>query len=180
MKEGLNLLPSVAKFQAAKIKLKKKINLSMGIFLGGWVLFVIIVFGWLGLNNFLLNKAKKENSSALNQYKSLVSSVVLSKKNKYQAKLVGKVLSERFEYGASIDKITKLFSENIILENFEIKNKKQFILKGFLSDGSKIIEVEEKVRDINLGLFSDFKSAKLNSMSVDAGGWKFEMEVNLI
>jgi len=180
MKEGLNLLPSVAKFQAAKIKLKKKINLSMSIFLGCWVLFVIIVFLWVGLNNLLLNKAKKENILALNQYKSLVSSVVLSKKNKYQAKLVGKVLSERFEYGASIDKITKIFSDSIVLENFEIKNKKQFILKCSLIDGSNMIEVEEKIRDINLGLFSDFKSANLNSIGIEAIGWKFEMEVNLI
>jgi hypothetical protein len=180
MKEGLNLLPSVAKFQAAKIKLKRKVILFMGIFLGCWVLSIVIVFVLLGLNNLLLNKAKKENTSTLEQYKSLVNSVVLSKKNKYQAKLVGKVLSERFEYGASIDKITKIFSENIILENFEIKNKKQFILKCFLSDGSKMVEVEEKVRDINLGLFSDFKSAKLSSIGVDVNGWKFEVEVNLI
>ncbi len=180
MKEGLNLLPSVAKFQAARIKLKKKINLVMGVFLGLWVLFVVIVFSWLGFNNFLLNRAKKENTSALNQYKSLVTNVVLSKKNKYQAKLVGKVLSERFEYGASIDKITKIFSENIIVENFEIKNKKQFMLKGVLYSGINMVEVEEKVRDINLGLVSGFKSAKLNSINVDASGWTFEMEVNLI
>ena len=180
MKEGLNLLPSVAKFQASKIKLKKKISLVTGIFLGCWVLLVIIIFVWLGFNNYLLDKAKKENTSALNQYKTLVTSVVLSKKNKYQAKLVGKVLSERFEYGASIDKITKIFSENIVLENFEIKNKKQFILKCFLNDGSSMIEVEEKIRDINLGLFSDFRSANLNSVGVEATGWKFEMEVNLI
>jgi len=180
MKEGLNLLPSVAKFQAAKVKLKKKISLVTGIFLGCWVLSMVIIFVWLGLNNILLNKAKKENTSTLNQYKSLVSSVVLSKKNKYQAKLVGKVLNERFEYGASINKITKIFSGNIVLENFEIKNKRQFILKCFLFDGSSMIEVEEKVRDINLGMFSDFKSAKLNSIGVDKDGWKFEMEVDLI
>lgn len=180
MKEGLNLLPSVAKFQAAKVKLKKKISLVTGIFLGCWVLSMVIIFAWLGVNNLLLDRAKKENTSTLNQYKSLVSSVVLSKKNKYQAKLVGKVLSERFEYGASIDKITKIFSENIVLENFEIKNKKQFILKCFLNDGSRMLEVEEKVRDINLGLFSDFKSAKLNSISIDKNSWKFEMEVDLI
>ena len=180
MKEDLNLLPSVAKFQAAKIKLKKKINVSMAIFLSVWVLFMLVVFVWLGFTNILLNKANKENTLVLNQYKTLVGSVVLSKKNKYQAKIVGKVLSERFEYGVSIDKITKIFSENIILDNFEIKDKKQFVLKGFLDNGSNIIEVEEKVRDINLGLFSDFSSAKLNSLSVEKNGWTFEMEVNLI
>lgn len=180
MKEGLNLLPSVAKFQAVRIKLKKKISFSMGVFLSFWVLFMVIVFGWLGFNNFLLNRAKKDNATALSQYKSLVTNVVLSKKNKYQAKLVGKVLSERFEYGASINKITKIFSENVVLENFEIKSKKQFILKGFLTNGVNMVEVEEKVRDINFGLIAGFKSAKLNSIGVDANGWTFEVEVNLI
>jgi hypothetical protein len=180
MKEGLNLLPSVAKFQAARMKLKKKINLGIGIFLCFWVFFMIIVFSWLGFSNYLLKKAKKDNTLALNQYKSLVTNVVLSKKNKYQAKLVGKVLSERFEYGASIDKITKIFSENVVIENFEIKRKKQFILNGVLVDGLNMIEVEEKVRDINFGLISGFKSAKLNSVAVNADGWTFEMEVDLI
>jgi len=180
MKEGLNLLPSVAKFQAARIKLKKQISFSMAIFLGAWILSIIVVFVWLGLTNYLLVRAKKDNDVVLNQYKSLVTNVVLSKKNKYQAKLVGKVLSERFEYGASIEKITKIFSENIVLDNFEIKNKKQFILKGTMFDGKNIIEVEEKVRDINLGFLSDFKSAKLNSVSINGGGWSFEMEVDLI
>lgn len=179
MKEGLNLLPSVAKFQAARINLKKKIGIVMAIFLGVWIFSIIVVFVWIGINNFLLNKAKKENTLALDKYKTLVTNVVVSKKNKYQAKLVGKVLKERFEYGASIEKITKIFSENIVLENFEIKEKKQFLLKYSLTNGKDLVEVEEKVRDINLGLMSDFKSAKLNTIGVD-DSWTFEMEVTLI
>ncbi|MFA7676371.1 MAG: hypothetical protein WCY28_03120 [Candidatus Shapirobacteria bacterium] len=179
MKEGLNLLPSVAKFQAARINLKKKIGLAMAIFLGVWILSIIIVFVWIGINNFLLNKAKKQNTLALDRYKTLVTNVVISKRNKYQAKLVGKVLKERFEYGASIDKITNLFSENIALENFEIKEKKQFLLKYSLTNGTNLVEIEEKVRDINLGLMSDFKSAKLSSIKID-GIWTVEMEVSLI
>ncbi|MDD4026908.1 MAG: hypothetical protein PHO75_01800 [Candidatus Shapirobacteria bacterium] len=179
MKEGLNLLPSVAKFQAARINLKKKIGLAMAIFLGVWILSIIIVFVWIGINNFLLNKDKKQNTLALDRYKTLVTNVVISKRNKYQAKLVGKVLKERFEYGASIDKITNLFSENIALENFEIKEKKQFLLKYSLTNGTNLVEIEEKVRDINLGLMSDFKSAKLSSIKID-GIWTVEMEVSLI
>jgi len=179
MKEGLNLLPSVAKFQAAKIKLKKKINLIIGIFLGCWILLAMTIFGWLWFNNYSLKKAESKNVVALNKYKSLATNVVLSKKNKYQAKLVGQVLSERFEYGTSIEKITNLFSENIILENFEIKDKKQFVLKGVVFSGINIKEVEEKIRDINLGLYSDFSSAKLNLINIVSNGWVFEMEVNL-
>lgn len=181
MKEGLNLLPSVAKFQAAKIKLKKKINLGMGIFFGFWFLLTLIIFVWLGVNNYRLDLAKKENTAALNKYKSLVTSVVLSKKNKYQAKVVGRVLSERFEYGTSIEKINKMFSSKVNVENFEIKAKRQFIINGILLNGADMLEVEEKVRDINLGLLDGFKSASLDLISINSdGSWIFKMEVNLI
>ena len=179
MKEGLNLLPSVAKFQAAKVNLKKKIGLGM-VFFRFLVLFIIVVFVWLGIDGFLLNKAKKENTLALDRYKTLVTNVVISKKNKYQAKLVGKVLNERFEYGASIEKIKNIFSENITLEDFEIKNKKQFILKYSLNDGSNMNEVEGKIRDINAGFITDFKLVKLDSIDVKDNGWGFEMEVTLL
>ncbi|MFA6185246.1 MAG: hypothetical protein WCT51_01675 [Candidatus Shapirobacteria bacterium] len=180
MKEGLNLLPSVAKFQAAKIKLKKRINFGMSIFFGCWVLSVIVIFSWLWFCNYSLKKTENKNTTALNKYKSLATNVVLSKRNKYQAKLVGQVLKERFEYGSSIEKITNLFSENITLENFEIGNKKQFMLKGVMTNGKDISEVEEKVRDINLGLYPDFRLAKLNSISIGSNNWTFEMEVDLI
>lgn len=180
MNEGLNLLPSMAKFQAAKIRLKKRINLGMGIFFGCWVLLVIIILGWFWFNNFLLKKAENKNTTALNNYRSLATSVVLSKKNKYQAKVVGQVLKERFEYGSTIEKITNLFSENIILENFEIGDKKQFLLKGSIINGINISEIEDKVRDINLGLYPDFSLAKLNSVAISENGWTFEMEVDLI
>ena len=180
MNEGLNLLPSMAKFQAAKIRLKKRISLGMGIFFGCWVLLVIIILSWFWFSNFLLKKAESKNITALNNYKSLATDVVLSKKNKYQAKLVGQVLKERFEYGSSIEKITNLFSGDITLKNFEIKDKKLFLLKGTVVNGINISEVEDKVRDINLGLYSDFSKAKLNSVAISYDGWTFEMEVNLI
>ena len=180
MKEGLNLLPSVAKFQAAKIRLKKRINLAMIVFLGGWVFVMVVVFGWLWTNELLLTNAKKANTSALNKYKSLANNAVLSKKNKYQAKLVGEVLNQRFEYGTSIQKITTLFSDNVVLKNFQINGTKQFILDGYLANGANMDEVEEKVNNINSGLVSDFKSAKLDSIDINGDGWSFQMEVNLI
>lgn len=178
MKEGLNLLPSVAKFQASKIKLKAQLKLGMNIFLGFWIVLIVIIFGWLWLNNYSLKKAVSKNTIALNKYKSLSTNVVLSQKNKYQAKLVGQVLNERFEYGSLIIKITSLFPKDITMENFEIKSKKQFMIKGSVS-GPNMIEVEDKIKDINLGLYSDFSSAELKSVGVGSDGWKFEMEVNL-
>lgn len=180
MKEGLNLLPSMAKFQMVKIKLKKNINRVMIVFLVLWVLSVAVIFGWLQVNNLLLKQTETKNTKALNNYKSLATNVVLSKKNKYQAKLVGQILKERFEYGSLIKKITAFFPSNISLENFKIKSKKQFILNGVLTNGSDMNDVEDKIRDINLGLYPDFASAKLTSVEVNYKGWLFEMEVNLI
>ncbi len=180
MKQDLNLLPSVAKFQAAKVKLKKKIIFFSTIFLAIWVFLLVVVFVWLGINNILLTRAKKNNTMVLDQYKSLVTNVVLSKKNKHQAKIVGSVLSKRFEYGASIEKIINLFSGAIILEDFKIADKKHFVLNGKVNDGSEFIQVEEMIRDINLGLMPDFKSAKLSNISIKDNVWIFEMGVDLI
>lgn len=179
MREGLNLLPSVAKFQAAKIKLKKKINLIMFLFLGLWVLSVLVVFGIFLANDYSLKNAEKKKNLALNKYKTLVTNVVISQKNKYQAKLVGQVLKERFEYGTSIEKVTNLFSENIELESFEIKTAKKFLLKGYLRDGRNLSEVEEKVKNISKGLYEGFDRANLTSVIVSGKGWTFEVEVDL-
>jgi hypothetical protein len=178
MKEGLNLLPSVAKFQAAKIKLKKGIGLGMGFFVGLWILLLLAVFGWLFFNNYSLKKAQSANSLVSNKYKTLATSVVLSKKNKYQAKIVGQVLNERFEYGTLIQEVTNLFSENVTLGDYQIKDKKQFLLKGNLVNGSNMDEIENKIKEINSGKYPDFSSAKLKTIMVTSTGWSFEMEVS--
>lgn len=180
MIDGLNLLPSEAKFQAAKIKLRKKIYLFMLIFAGFWVLLVIIIFVWLSINKTLFNSSEKKYQKSLNEYKTLANNVVLTQKIKYQAKLVGKVLSGRFEYGNSIKNINSIFSNNINIDGFEIKNKNKFILTGIINEGKYMDEVENKILEINDGKTEIFKSAKLSSISVDVNNkWNFEMEVDL-
>ena len=178
MIDGLNLLPSEAKFQAAKIKLLKKIYLFMAIFAGCWVLLLITVFAWLIVNKTLLTNAEKKYNTSLNEYKTLANNVVLTQKIKYQAKLVGKVLNERFEYGESIKNVNSIFSNNVNVDSFEIKDKNKFILTGILNDGKYMDEVEEKLASINNGEINGFKSAKLTSIAVGLDNkWKFEMEV---
>ena len=53
-------------------------------------------------------------------------------------------------------------------------------MKGALKNAVNMIEVEEKVRDINAGYMSDFKAARINKINVGRDGWNFEMEVDLI
>lgn len=178
MTDGLNLLPSEAKFQAAKIKLRKKVYSFMAIFAGCWVLLIVIIFAWLIVNKTLLANVEKKYQRTLNEYKTLANNVVLTQKIKYQAKLVGKVLNERFEYGESIKNINSIFSNNIDLDSFEIKDKNKFTLTGVLNDGKFMDEVEEKLLEINNGKMDDFKSAKLTSIAVGLDNkWTFEMEV---
>ncbi len=178
MKEGLNLLPSVAKFQASKIKLKKQIRMGMLVFLSFWILLILAIFIQLWFNNYSLKTTKNKYAVASTKYQSLTTSVVLSKRSKYQAKLVGQVLNERFEYGSLIVEISNFFPENVKMENFEIKNKKQFMIKGIVS-GPEMDEIEDRINNINNGKEQNFSSAKLKNISISADGWKFEMEVNL-
>jgi len=180
MIDGLNLLPSEAKFQAAKIKLRKKIYLFMSIFTGVWVLLIIIIFVWLIISKTLFVNSEKKYQKSLAEYKTLANNVVLTQKIKYQAKLVGKVLSGRFEYGNSIRNINSIFSSNINIDGFEIKNKNKFILTGIINEGKYMDEVENKILEINGGKTEVFKAAKLSSISVGFDNkWNFEMEVDL-
>ena len=180
MKEGLNLLPSVAKFQATKIKLKRKINLIMIVVFGGWTLVIAAIFGIWAFSSYSLNKAKSKNDSALKQYKTLVESVVLSVKNKHQAKVVKKVLAERFEYGSSIRAVREMFSENVVISNLEINSNKNYIVSGYLRNAVNMSEVESIIKDISMGYMPEFKSAKLLSLEVTPSGWLFALQLELL
>lgn len=180
----LNLLPSSAKFQADKIRLKSKITLFMWIFGGVWFVIVIGVFGFWIVTRIVLDKNKSGYQAVFNQYKSLAGNVILSQRIKYQAKMVGKVLGERFEYSTSFRKISgDLFNnDNIIIDSFEIDNNKSkiFNINGSVLRGIDLDEVEKKVDDINNGEVAGFAAAKLNSVEVTKDNiWKFYMEVKL-
>ena len=180
MSMNLNLLPSQAKFQAAKIKLKSRVKLFVWIFSGVWAASVLIVFILLMLKNYNLGIAEKKLKTEQDQYKALSGDAVLSYQLKYQAKLVGKVLTDRFEYGKSIEKINSIFSSNVNLDKYKIINLKQFLLDGSTKEGRNIDEVEKTVKAINHGEMEDLESAKLNTVLVNNdNSWNFVMEVKL-
>jgi hypothetical protein len=175
----LNLLPSQAKFQAAKIKLKKRVMFFVWIFSGMWAVLVLTVFTILIFNQINLKNAEKKLTIEQNQYKTMSEDAVLSYQIKYQAKLVGKVLLDRFEYGKSIEKINNIFPSNVVMNNYKITNLKQFILDMTAPDGKSMDEVEKIVKAINRGEMEDLESAKINSISIENDGWKFIMEVKI-
>jgi len=178
MSMDLNLLPSRAKFQAAKIKLRKQVIFFVWIFVSVWVALVAVVFVISIIVNFNLNSVQKKYTAEQNRYKLLAEDVSISYQIKYQAKLVGTALSNRFEYGASINKIYNLFSSNISIDSYEIKGPKIFSVDAKVINGKNLDEVEQKIMDINGGNSPDFDSAKLKSIKVESNGtWNFIMEV---
>ena len=176
----LNLLPSQAKFQAERMHLKAIIDNFLWIFGGVWILLVIVVFLLELVLNLSLTKFNKDYEKASNQYQSLAGNMVLNQKIKYQAKIVAKVLSDRFEYGKSMKLVEELFPEKIIIDKLEVVEVKKIQVSGSVSTGSDLNDLEDKIDQINRGLVDRVDSIKVNDISVDpVKGWKFVVEVKL-
>lgn len=177
----LNLLPSEAKFQAEKMHLKKVIsNITWGM-CGVWLIAVIIVFGLNLIYQLNQNQLNKKYQKLADQYKGLSQDILKNQQIKHQAKVVAMVLKERFEYGSSMEKIKNIFSDKVIINNFNLEESKVYKVEAIVPDTKNINEVEMKIEDINRGVINGFKSAKLLNLTVDGTkGWKFIMEVTLL
>jgi hypothetical protein len=177
----LNLLPSQAKFQAERMHLKVLLTNFLWIFGGFWLLLVIGVFLFNFILNLSLKKLDTDYKKVSAQYQSLSENMVLNQKIKYQAKVVAKVLSDRFEYGESMKIVSELFSDKVIINNLDISDRSKFEISGSVIDGEYMDEVEALVAEINSGQVIGVKSAEIKSVSVDTvKGWTFTMEVGLI
>ena len=176
----LNLLPSEAKFQAEKMRLKSLINNFLWVFGGIWLLLVVVIFVIGFILQLNLDKLNKDYEKALNQYESMLGSMAINQKVKYQAKVVGKVLADRFKYGESMENVRGLFSNNVTINNLEIQEAKKFVIYGSVQNGNSLTEVEQRVAEINKNRVVGFKSAKMSDLSVDSvKGWTFSVEVVL-
>jgi len=177
---SLNLLPSEAKFQAQRIRLKGLINNFLWVIGGIWFLLLVAAFGWWFFLNFRVSQLDKKYQSKLNDYKSRIEEVALTQKIKYQAKIVAKVLESRFEYGRAMSLVNTVFSENIRIDDIQIKDDKVFELSGGVIDGALMDEVEDKVEEINNGQIEGFKSAKLVKVEISqVKGWSFMVDLYL-
>ncbi|MBU3935430.1 hypothetical protein KJ909_02030 [Patescibacteria group bacterium] len=179
MNSELNLLPSQAKFQAKIINLKKKVTTFLWGVTGFWLLVLGVTFAvWLFFR-LNLNREKDNYTKTLAQYKSLSDNAFVSEKLKYRAKLVAKMLDERFEYGESIKKAQSFFSEKIKVEGFELLNVGDFEISGVVAGVEGIDEVEEKIEKIAEGRLEGFAFAKMKSLSFANNAWEFNMELKL-
>jgi hypothetical protein len=177
---SLNLLPSEAKFQAQRIRLKMMINNFLWVIGGIWILLLVGTFGTWFFLNFRLDQLNKKYQTKMSDYKSKIDEVVLTQKVKYQAKVVAKVLENRFEYGRAMTLVSSLFSEDIKIEDLQIKEDKAFELSGLAIHGTSIDEVEEKVDEINNGQIDGFTSAKIAKVDINPiKGWEFVVDLSL-
>lgn len=175
---NLNLLPSQAKFQASRIKLKARIRTFLISLVGVWLLIVLVVVGmWVNGNSRVSSSTKRYNE-AVKQYVSLSNNVTLNQRLKYQAKLVGKILNERFLYSMPLRKVSNIFSNAIVIEDSKIRDQNSFVLSGSFVGNKNMDEIENKIHDINSGSLEGFTSAKVTSLTTSGGLWKFEVEVN--
>ena len=107
--------------------------------------------------------------------------MIISQKVKNQAKIVATVLMSRFEYGSSMEKIKNIFSEKIIIDSFDLEDKKIYKIEASVPEQKDFDEVEIRIDDINQGRVEGFKSAKLLGLELDKiEGWNFVMEVILL
>lgn len=180
MSMDLNLLPSEAKFQAARLKLKAKVNRVMLLVSVIWVLGLVVVFFLWFLTKLTLAADEKKYKQAASDFQGISDTVRNSEQLKYRAKIVGEILNLRFEYGKAFQTIVGLFPPEVSLENYELKSKNVFDVSGVAKDWTGVDQLEETVRRINDGMSDSFKSAKLNSLSYDlVKGWIFSMEVTI-
>ena len=180
MTMDLNLLPSQAKFQAARMKIKAKINKVMVGVLGVWVLGLVVVFSLWFLTKMTLATDEKKYKKAAVDFQGVSDTVLNSEQLKYRAKLVGEILNKRFEYGKAFQTVKTLFPAGISLEDYKLKSQKVFSVSGVIADWRGVDQLEKTMRDVNSGLSESFLSTKLNSLSYDVvKGWDFDMEVEL-
>ena len=177
MSLDLNLLPNRAKFQAAKMKLKAKIRDFMVLAAAGWLVVVAGVFAYWTSMRVKYNSAQKQYQQSLQQYQQMAEDVLISEEVKYRAKMVGKILSERFEYGEALNLVGKMFSDRIKIDRYELKNKNLFEVAGTIVGREGVDELERKIEEINAGRSENFYKANLKNLALASGIWEFGMEV---
>lgn len=178
----LNLMPSQAKFQAARMRMKELSKKITTIMVVVWLLAVLLMLlvwfstrWWLTAEN---NKYQKE----MNAFLSMSDSVVTSQVIKYRAKLLGKILADRFEYYEAFSKIGKLFPEEVTVKDISLKDQSLFRLSLLVTSGKLLDQVEKRIEEINKGEVSGIKQIKILGVSYvqTDNAWTVGLEVKLL
>lgn len=176
---NLNLIPSKAKFQAARIKLQKQVRLTLTIVLALWTAVGVTLFSWEGVVRLRFNKVTAAKALAEENYRSMKDDIVTSQQLKYRAKMVGGVLNDRFEYGKSFEIINSLFPAEITITSIDLNEGGVFLIRGGMTSKVAVDTLEKLITDINAGAKENLRAAKLTALAVNSGVWNFAVEVAL-
>lgn len=178
---SLNLLPSQAKFQVDKIRATTLSRRVVKYFLILWVLSVIIIMLVLQGENVWLSNLNAKYKVAVNDYLSSSQEIVVSQTIKFRTKLLAKVLADRFEYANAFTMVGNIFDKSITIKDFELKEKKYFVVSVIASTNDAMKQVESRVDEVNSGAISEVKNIVIKSVlySKVSNDWLVSMEVYL-
>lgn len=178
---NLNLLPSQAKFQAARMKLKAILRRYMSFALVLWVTLIIVTVVLYFGSDLILTSQNKKYQQALTSYKSLSQEIILSQLLKYRAKVLGQVLDSRFEYSSAFEKVNSIFSEMAKVSRFELDENKEFAVEVLATDKNSVNYVEDRVAEANKGKVEGVKKIIIKGANYNAnsGNWLVNMGVTL-
>jgi len=175
----LNLMPSMAKFQAEKIKFSKKVMSTTVYLLVGWVAVLVVVMAVYLFFKFNYSRLNDKYEVLLKDYKKMAEDVVINQDLRYKAKLVSGVLDKRFEYSVAFAKMNSLFGEDVVVEEMSLDDNSAVSVSAFVMTDESIDKIESLIADINEGLVDGFRNAVLGSVGLDGKKWSFSMEVDL-
>lgn len=178
---SLNLLPSQAKFQAEKIRANALAKKILTFFLIGWVVVVLVILAVEQGYKMWLKNQKVKYDNVVSNYMQSASEIVVSQTVKFRAKLLGKVLTDRFEYSDAFNVVGNIFDSSVAIKDFELKENSYFTMMVSVSDSPSMTKLESRIKEINLGNEEKIKNVKLNSASYSksSGEWLVNLEVYL-
>jgi hypothetical protein len=180
-KLNLNLLPSQAKFQAAKMKIAKKSKKLMVAVAVIYLIVALAVFGAFGGALWWRSREMGKYQNSLTALTGMKTEVLNTQLVKYRAKILGKVLNERFEYGQAFTLVGEIFSKEAKISNLELKKDSGFKLSLMTSKREVIDEVERKVKEANRGDIVGVSKINLLTVVFDKSKneWLINMEIIL-
>jgi len=178
---SLNLLPSQAKFQMDKIRATTQSKTVVKYFLSIWIGIVVIILLVLQGENIWLSNLNTKYKVAVVDYLSSSQEIVVSQTIKFRTKLLAKVLADRFEYANAFTMVGNIFDKSITIKDFELKEKKYFVVGVIASSNDAMKEVETRVAQVNTGVEPDIKNIVIKSVlySKISNDWLIAMEVYL-
>jgi len=150
------------------------------IFTGAWVAGMIVVFGWWGLTNYSLVRTNAEYLEKTANFKPELVKIAKGQLLRSRLQIVKTILATRFEYGQAFLNMTKLFNEEVKVEDFKLTKEGIFLI-NVKSYSTRVMEmVEAKLIDINSGGSEVFSKMKLIGIEWNNGAWLVQLEVKVI